>query len=112
MLNKIIKSTMFVSLTLFLFSAINQIALAQAKCTKFGKEVPCEELKGLLGWGLGIIALFIIGGIVALVFWILMLVHAATKPIDNKEMWMILMVFTGIVGAFIYYFVVKRKFNA
>jgi uncharacterized protein YneF (UPF0154 family) len=41
----------------------------------------------------------------------MMIVHAAKHDVENKAMWIILMVFTGIVGALIYYFVVKRKFS-
>jgi len=53
--------------------------------------------------------LFLVG-IAAFIFWIVMLVHAASHPVENKAMWIILMVFTGVIGSLIYYFVVKRKF--
>ena len=49
--------------------------------------------------------------IAAGIFWIIMLVHIVSKPVKNKFLWVFLLVFTGIVGALIYYFVVKRKFN-
>jgi len=92
-----------------------QLALAQAKCTVNGREVPCEEaarqLKTFLGFGLGALVLVFAIIIAAAVFWIMMLVHAASHQIDNKAMWIILMVFTGIIGALAYYVVVKRKFN-
>jgi len=55
--------------------------------------------------------LFFALGIWATIFWIMMLVHVAKYPVENKLMWIILMVFTGIIGALIYYFVVKRKFS-
>ncbi|MBI5079052.1 PLDc N-terminal domain-containing protein [Candidatus Wolfebacteria bacterium] len=41
----------------------------------------------------------------------MMIVHAARHPINNKGVWIVVMIFTGIVGALIYYFTVKRKFN-
>lgn len=50
-------------------------------------------------------------GILCMVFWILMIIHAATKPIDNKALWIVILALTGIVGAIIYYFAVKRKFD-
>jgi len=40
-----------------------------------------------------------------------MLIHAVSKPIENKALWIIILVFTGVIGAIIYYFVVKRKFD-
>jgi len=115
MLKTITKSAVFSSLTLGLLAVANQVAFAAAKCTVNGKEVDCAELgnqvKGFLGWGIGIFLLFAALGIWATVFWIMMIVHAAKHNVENKAMWIILMVFTGIVGALIYYFVVKRKFS-
>lgn len=115
MLKTITKSATFSSLVLGLVSATNQVALAAAKCTVNGQEVDCVELgnkvKGILGWGIGGF-LFIFALIVlATVFWIMMIVHAARHPINNKGVWIVVMIFTGIVGALIYYFAVKRKFN-
>lgn len=115
MLKTITKSAVFSSSTLALMSVTNQVALAAAKCTVNGQEVDCAELgnkiKGFLGWSIGGFLLFIALGIWATVFWIMMIVHAAKHEVENKAMWIILMVFTGIVGALIYYFVVKRKFS-
>src|SRR3990167_6666479 len=111
----ITKSAMFSALTLGLMLVANQVALAAAKCTVNGREVDCAELgnkvKGFLGWGIGGFLVFFALGIWATVFWIMMIVHAAKYDVENKAMWIILMVFTGIVGALIYYFVVKRKFS-
>lgn len=90
--------------------AAPRLALAQATCTLNGKEVPCEQVKGFLGWGVGILALFAILAIAGTIFWIMMVIHAASNPIENKAMWIIVMVLTGVLGAVIYYFVVKRKF--
>jgi len=115
MLKTITKSAMFSTFTLGLMSVANQAALAAGKCTVNGQEVDCAELgnkiKGFLGWGIGIFFVVVALVIWATVFWIMMIVHAAKHDIEDKAMWVILMVFTGIVGALIYYFVVKRKFN-
>jgi hypothetical protein len=109
------KLMLFSSLALILMSFINRTALAAMTCTVNNQEVPCEELgnqvSGFLSWGLGILFLFMGIGIWATVFWIMMIVHAAKHDIQDRGMWIILMVFTGIIGAFIYYFVVKRNFN-
>ncbi len=106
---------MFSSFALGLFAVASQVALAQSKCTVNGREVDCAELgnqiKGFLGWGIGGFLVIAALGIWATVFWIMMIVHAAKHNVENKAMWIILMVFTGIVGALIYYFVVKRKFS-
>lgn len=99
-----------------MLSLFSQIAFAQGTCTLNGQEVPCDEvtkqLAGFLGLGVGFMILAAVIGIACFIFWLMMLIHAASKPIENKAMWIILMVLTGIVGAIIYYFVVKRKFNA
>ncbi|OGH73707.1 MAG: hypothetical protein A2921_03720 [Candidatus Magasanikbacteria bacterium RIFCSPLOWO2_01_FULL_43_20b] len=65
---------------------------------------------GFLGWGIAAVVVLFLVGIAAFIFWIVMLVHAASHPVENKAMWIILMVFTGVIGSLIYYFVVKRKF--
>ncbi|OGH72240.1 MAG: hypothetical protein A3G00_04980 [Candidatus Magasanikbacteria bacterium RIFCSPLOWO2_12_FULL_43_12] len=65
---------------------------------------------GFLGWGIAVVVVLFLVGIAAFIFWIVMLVHAASHPVENKAMWIILMVFTGVIGSLIYYFVVKRKF--
>ncbi|OGL74277.1 hypothetical protein A3C96_00420 [Candidatus Uhrbacteria bacterium RIFCSPHIGHO2_02_FULL_60_10] len=98
------------------YLALTNIAFAQATCKVNGQVVPCDQLGeqvgGFIGLGLGLMAVVGIIGLATTIFWILMLVHAATHPVENRAMWIILMIFTGILGAAIYYFVVKRKFNA
>lgn len=95
--------------------AINQVALAQAKCTVNGKEVDCAEagaqLNGLFGGLFVIMIIMALIGLAGTIFWVLMIIHAASKPIENRALWIIVMVFTGAVGAVIYYFVVKREFD-
>lgn len=115
MLKTITKSAMFSSLVLSLLSVTNQVAFAAARCTVNGQEVDCAELgnkiKGILSWGIGGFLVIFALLILAMIFWIMMIVHAAKHDVKDKAMWIILMVFTGIVGALIYYFVVKREFN-
>ncbi len=97
------------------FLGIASQALAQGKCMLNGKEVPCGELgktvSGFLGVGFAVIGALVILGVVALVFWIMMLVHAISKPIDQKPLWIIVLLLFGIVGAIIYYFAVKKNFT-
>ena len=56
-----------------------------------------------------LIFLLIIG---SFVFWIWMLVDCARrdyKKSDEKLIWVLIIVFAQIIGAIIYYFVIKRK---
>lgn len=116
MLKTITKSAGFSSLVLGLVSITNQVALAASKCTLNGQEVDCavlaEKAKGFVGLGIGFFAVVFIVGILATIFWVMMIIHAAKHNIESKAVWIILMVFTGFIGAVIYYFAVKREFDA
>ena len=89
--------------------------LDSGTCTVNGVEVPCEELtndiKGFLGAGIAIVVVSLLVGLVAFIFWIMMLVHAIKYPIDSKPLWIILIIITGVLGAIIYYFAVKRGYK-
>lgn len=71
--------------------------------------------------GLGIfILLFILLlfaiAVVSFIWWVLMLIHASQNDIPDKNMWIIILVvslFVGmpLIGALVYYFVVKRNFT-
>ncbi len=99
----------------------NKIAFAapEAICKLNGEEIPCKELQELtekavtkaVGFSFLVIAIFIGLLVLLLVFWVMMLVHAASHPIKNKVIWIIVILFTGALGSTIYYFVVKRNFN-
>ncbi len=68
-------------------------------------------LWGILGVGLFILLIAAIA-ILAIVFWIMMLVDAAKrkfKQSEEKIVWVIIIALLGIIGALVYYFVVKRK---
>ena len=68
-------------------------------------------------FGLGIIGVLfglIFAGIsiFAFVFWILMLVDCIKRKFKDdteKIIWILVIIFTGIIGALIYYFIVKNK---
>ena len=82
------------------------------RCTVNGKEVPCDEMKSFLGGlGLGSFVVVSVIGLISFIFWLMMLIHAIKKPIESKPVWIILMILTGIFGAIIYYFAVKRGFD-
>ena len=46
---------------------------------------------------------------VLLLFWITMLVHAVRSRIQNKLLWVLLLIFTNVLGGIIYYAVIYRK---
>ncbi|MBX4200436.1 PLD nuclease N-terminal domain-containing protein [Candidatus Parcubacteria bacterium] len=88
-------------------------AVNEATCKLNGQVVPCEQLTGVLktvfGWGAGVFAVFILISLLTTVFWIMMLVHAIKHPIEHKPLWILVMIFAGVLGAIIYYFAVKRQ---
>jgi hypothetical protein len=79
------------------------------------KEARPEDVGKMIGafFGLALGAIIVLGmiGIASFVFWLLMFIHAASKPIENKVLWIIILIFTGVIGAIVYYFVVKKKFD-
>jgi len=60
-----------------------------------------------------VVALFIIISIVAIVFWVLMLIHAITKnTTETQIVWIAVMIAFGPLAALIYYFAVKKPLDA
>jgi len=62
----------------------------------------------------GIIVLFILFfalSIFSFVFWILMIVDCIKRnlPQNEKLAWILVLIFLGVIGAVVYYFVVKHK---
>ncbi len=67
---------------------------------------------GAITGGIFILFFLIVVAVVATtIFWILMLVHAATKEVENKALWLIIIVFLGFIGAIVYYFAIKRPMD-
>ena len=91
-----------------------QSVLAQSYDYDYNYELSDAEAGGILA-GLGIFfVVFLVIGLLSLVFWIMMLVHAIKNDIPDKNMWIIILVVSlvvglGLVGALVYYFAVKRK---
>jgi len=44
------------------------------------------------------------------IWWLLMLIHILTKPIEDKIVWLLVTLFVPF-GFVLYYFIVKRKFK-
>jgi prolipoprotein diacylglyceryltransferase len=71
------------------------------------KTIGLLFFSGIFIWLVGYV---IIGAIV--VFWALMLADVIKRKFpneNNKIVWMLVVILTGIIGAVIYYFMVKRK---
>lgn len=51
-------------------------------------------------------------GIGGMILWIFMLIHAAEHDIKDKTAWILIIALTNFIGAIIYYFVVKRPYDA
>ena len=84
-------------LSLFLASS------AFAQCSVNGREVPCSQFP----WWI-----FIIFPLVMLafsIFWLWMLIDCIKRQFNDKVLWIILIVFLNLLGAILYYFIVKRK---
>ena len=91
---------------------------AQSSCTLNGQPIDCGELankaKPFIGLGIGLFVLLFILVIAALVFWLLMLIHALNHKSPNRDTWIIVLIVSlvagfGLVAAIIYFFVEKPK---
>ena len=47
-----------------------------------------------------------------MILWVFMLVHVAQHDVKDKTAWIIILALTNFIGAIIYYFVVKRPYDA
>ena len=89
------------------------ISYASAVCKLNGEVVACPDFGAVFFGFFGVMwAVMVLFMISATVFWILMIIHVATHPIENKAIWVLLLIFTGIIGAIVYYFGIKRPFDA
>jgi len=62
--------------------------------------------------GIGFMLLFFAFGILAFILWIAMLIDCLKRKFKNetdKIVWALVIILTGLIGAIIYYFVVKKK---
>jgi hypothetical protein len=68
-----------------------------------------EVLAALLGlggiWLLFVFAMFLAAG----AFWLWMLIDVLTKQNEDKVVWVLVVFFLNLLGAMIYYFVVRKK---
>lgn len=87
-------------------------AAVSSTCSINGETVPCEQVAEVFE-NFGIVAFILFAlGIALFVFWIMMIVHAVKRPIEHKALWIIVLLVGQGLGAVIYYFAVKRPFDA
>lgn len=87
-------------LTLGILNILFFAQKVQAACFVNGEEVPCGDFP----WWIFAVAFVV--GIFFFIFWIKMIINAARS---KKTGWLVLIVFTNILGAIIYYFAGKDK---
>jgi uncharacterized membrane-anchored protein len=62
--------------------------------------------------GLSFFPIFLLVGVLFFIFWIIMLIDSITRKFresTEKIVWVLVNIFTGIIGALIYYFIVYKK---
>jgi phosphatidylglycerophosphate synthase len=115
MFKKISKFVSFSMIISFISTLFSSVVYAAEECKLNGQVVPCEQLgktlTSFLGWGIIIFVIFFTLGILSMVFLIMMIVHVAKHDVENKAMWIVIMVLTGFIGAIVYYFVIKKDFD-
>lgn len=52
---------------------------------------------------------FLVLGLGFFAFWALMLVDCLKKDFDDKLVWVLVMIFVPVIGAFLYFFIVKKQ---
>ncbi|MDD5068659.1 MAG: PLDc N-terminal domain-containing protein [Candidatus Pacebacteria bacterium] len=89
--------------------------LAQASaavCKVNGKVVDCGNAGWLIGGIFGLGGIFMLILLAGTIFWIFMLIHAATHDIPNKPLWLLIIIFGHLLGAIVYYFSIKKNMSS
>jgi len=90
--------------------SVNSNFDGRGDCSLNGKSVPCDTMAKGTGLLLLILIFFFLIGLLLFILWIITLIHALTKPIENKIVWVIVIVFVPF-GFILYYFIEMRPFN-
>lgn len=88
---------------------------SNGECQLNGKLIPCGALVEKAGFlakmGLWVMGGLALVGLLVMIFWIMMLVHVSTHPIEHKAIWILGMVFLTVFVSIAYYFAVKRPYD-
>ena len=97
---------MQINKSLFLMSSFFIHEWARAACKINGEVVPCDQFWDQFGW---FFIAFGVLGFFAFLFWVWMLIDCVKSNHKDKVVWLLLIVFTNLLGAVIYYFAAKGK---
>jgi hypothetical protein len=96
-----------ISSVLFGLIALTNTALAE--CTVNGQVVPCDQVPK---WPFAVIAVIAVLMMIGMVFWFMMLIDLVKNEKDNDlVVWLLVLLFFGILGAIVYYFARKKGRN-
>lgn len=56
-----------------------------------------------------IVVIIILVAIPFIIFWVWMLIDCAKRPIEDKTVWILIIVLVGVLGAILYFFIPRRK---
>ena len=86
---------------------------ALAACSVNGEEIPCSQFQAQYGWIFGVMmtfwAVMMVFWLVMMGFWVWMLIDCLKRDFKDKTIWVLVLIFTTVLGAILYYFMVKRK---
>ena len=98
---------------LFSFLLLTASAFAEVSSVESQNADAFGFVFGLFGILFSLIWLVFFGAMIAaMVFWILMIVDVVKRDFpkqDDKTVWILIVILAGIIGAIIYYFMIKRK---
>lgn len=90
----------------------SSLAAAYSNCTINGRSVPCNQFLDFAGGFIAsFVGFFLLLLLAGLIFWIWMLVDAVKRDFEHKPLWILIILLTGVIGAIVYLFAVKRKYK-
>ncbi|MDD5750098.1 MAG: PLD nuclease N-terminal domain-containing protein [Candidatus Pacebacteria bacterium] len=77
--------------------------------TDFHKSVGLGDTGSIMKTILPFFIIFVVAVVLLQVFWLWMLVNCFGRDFDEKNKWLVVLFFTNFIGAFFYYFLIKRR---
>jgi len=102
-MSKILKIT-----SLFYVFYFILVAHTFAACSVNGQDVPCDQFMQLYGWIFWATGIF---WVVALIFWLSMLIDCINRDFQNKTTWLLVIILLNLLGAILYLIMVKINSN-
>jgi len=76
-----------------------------ANCTLNNKDVPCDVFWAKTWWIFGALGVIVL---LTFILWLWAIVDVIRRPMENKPMWVIILLLSNLLGVIIYYFVVVK----